>query len=163
MGAQVLVERCFDVDFIRSVMGEIWDDTCEDGAVFDDWQPSPDDVWLQFSVDGERVAAYRLNAMNSSTFELHAQVIPKYRKLYTQAISDACHKWLLANCLPHIKKFVAFIPSKYKNVISYAIKSGWNEEGVITKSYIKSGILYDIHIMGIQREEIERLVQCPQP
>jgi hypothetical protein len=158
MDTEIIVDICQDNGFIMHVMESVWDETCEDGAVFDEYQPNPNDVWLEVRRGSERLGAYTLHAWNASTFYMHAQVLPQFRRLYTQDITDAVHRWLLDNCFANIQKFITFIPDRYKNVISYVKKAGWNEEGVIAKSYIKDGVLYDLHIMGITRDQMSRLV-----
>ncbi len=35
----IVAERTYDTDFIKSVVGSMWDTVAEDGQSFEDWEP----------------------------------------------------------------------------------------------------------------------------
>lgn len=149
------IKQTQDAEFIKEVMASIWDATCEDGAVFETWEPNPSDVWVEIIADGRRIGAYRMHAWNASTVECHAQIFPHERKKFTLEVSNAFRVWLLENSVERIQKYICFIPSKFPNVAKYIIASGWVEEGCLEKTWCKDGILYDMYVMGCTRERME--------
>jgi hypothetical protein len=151
MGVEVVMAK--DFDFIRYVMGEVWNDTAEDGSLFEEWLINPDHVWLECSVDGQQAGFYSLNFFNRSTLEVHARVLRRFRK-HLPEITKKLYRWLLDNCADNVQKFITNIPSRHKNVISYAKRSGWSVEGNISKSYMQNGVLYDLVIMGVTRDDM---------
>jgi hypothetical protein len=156
MGVKVL--KCEDLDFVSHVIESIWDETCEDGALFEKWAPDPRVLWLEIQIDDERIGVYSLKPYSSTTIDMHAQVLPEHRRKFTQEITDAVHQFVLACTPPEAIKFITFIPNCHKNVIRYVEKAGWLNEGLITKCHWKDGMLYDKCIMGITRDQMQRLI-----
>lgn len=151
---KITAKICNDNDFIKHVMRTIWDDTCEDGADKDIWEPDPNDAWLEFSVDGKRLGVYRLHSFTNTTLQVCANILPKYRKRYTFDVTAALHQWLDEWCPPQFKKFMAMIPDCFPNVISYANKSGWATETRVENMFERGGKRYGLVFVGIDREAL---------
>ncbi len=155
----IKVIKCEDLEFVSHVIESIWDETKEDGALFENWAPDPSVLWLEIQADGERLGVYSLKPHSSTTIDMHAQILPQHRRKFTQDITGAVHKFVLACTPKEAIKFITFIPTCYKNVIHYVESAGWNHEGLITKCYWKDGTLYDKCIMGITRDQMRDLTR----
>lgn len=153
----IIVETCHDIDFIYHVIESIWDETCEDGADFKTWKPQSHQLWLEVKDGEQKIGVYKLEWWNGTTIKLCANILPEYRKKHTYEITDKFHDWINENVDKKIKKLVAFIPSRFPNVIDYAAKSGWKKEGMIEKCFSKDNILYDLCIMGITIDQLKEL------
>ncbi len=158
MGSEVVVKLCDDMEFVTHVIHTLWDSVSDDGASIDTWAPSPDWTFLEIQHRGERIGIYEIHPLNTITYQLHANILPQYRKLVTYDISKAVHKWLIENCRPNATKFVACIPACFPNVIEYALGSGWKCEGVMEKAYLKNGETHDLFWVGCTRSQMEGLV-----
>ena len=145
---------------VLDLMASLWDETCEDGAKFDDYMPSPEDLWVEFH-DGDLViGAIRLRQFNGVTLHMCVNIRKEHRKDYADLVAYALHEWIPENC-PRFHKVVAFIPSCFKNVIGFAQRSGWHGEGIMQDAFQKDGNLHNIHIFG--KKIIEMRAQWAQP
>jgi RimJ/RimL family protein N-acetyltransferase len=146
-----------DTNFILYLMGDLWDETCEDGALFSQHVLDPHFTWVEFlNEDGKQVGAFNIRIFNSTTIEFHIQILKKYRKKYTGLTADALHKWLSSadNVTDNFKKLIAYIPCYFANVQDFATRSGWDIQGTLTDAYTKEGQLYDINIYGANLDEL---------
>jgi hypothetical protein len=140
-------------DSIMALMESVWDETCEDGAEFRDYSLSPLDLWVGL-YDGELlVGALRFRQWNGSTVQMCVQVEKKHRKEYSQHVARAVHEWIPAN-IKRFPKIVSFIPEYFANVVDFARRSGWDEEGSIQKAFQKEGKLHNILVFGKMVEEM---------
>jgi RimJ/RimL family protein N-acetyltransferase len=98
---------------------------------------------------------YNIHPHNSVTLEIHAHVLPEYRKQYSLETGDLVLKWIIEEGPEQYKKVIAQIPTCYPNVINFTLAHGFKKEGINRKSDIIDGILYDQVMLGITREEIE--------
>jgi hypothetical protein len=153
MGTAV-VKECEDLDFVKSCMGPVWDDMREDNAPdLADWLPPKGDHWCEASIDGVRMGVFRAHRYNIATLQLHCYILPEYRK-HRIDLTVSFYRYLLEQCTDPIKKFISVIASKHRNVVRYATEVGMVREGVITKSFAQNGVLYDLVITGITRDQM---------
>ena len=157
MDIEVIATLCHDVDFIREVIMELWDDISEDGANKEEWTINPDYAWIECVADGQRLGLVQLNDFNYTTLQLHMNIRRAYRKKYTRDITHAGHEWLLKNVDKRIQKYVAMIPELFPNVAKFALDSGWEKEGELSKAYSKCGRLYNLGIYGITKDKMEKV------
>lgn len=154
--SNIRIDKCTDKDFIKEVVHKCWDSVTDDfSQPKEQWEPD-DTLYLEVEVDGTRVGLYSLKAWSPIMAELHAIIMPEFRQKYTYSITRAIHEVLYKHF--DIQKFVAMIPSKYPNVLEYALSSGWQEEGVLVQCYKKDNKLWDLHIVGITMDEIGALL-----
>ena len=133
---------------------EIWETVAEDGQEPGEYRPNlTADCWLVMRVDGEVAALYHIHRLNQVLVQIHAQVLPKYRKEYSQATGEAALAWILANDA-ECEKIIAWVPTLYPNVKAFTESFGFRVEGRITYGYLKHGRLHDQWILGIKRGEI---------
>lgn len=157
MGSTVIAARIYDKDLIKGIMTrpDIWATIAEDGqdpVLFD--PNTCDECWLLMSTEkGEIVGLYNIHGVTAVTAEIHAQVLPEYRKQYSRECGVEVLRWLYEFC-PGYLKYIANIPTIYDNVKNYTLTFGFMVEGVNRMSYLKNGILCDQWMLGITREEI---------
>ena len=147
------VERTFHVGLIYSLMTlpEIWATVAEDGQ--DPMQYVPDfqgTCWLVMRVGGEPVALYAFEKVNGITVEIHAQVLPQYRKQYSMASGRKAIEWIWENA-PWCRKIIAWVPELYPNVRDFAVANGFKIEGNSAQSYLKNDTVYDQWLLGLMR------------
>lgn len=130
----------------------IFDEISEDG--WNGGQYIPDlvkEIWIYIATDGKIIGCYRLENVNSICGSVHAFILPEYRDQYSMAASQAMLSWYFDNIKP-LEKIICYVPVKYQNVIHHAIKNGMKKHGTITGMHKKNGKVYDVDILGIERE-----------
>lgn len=156
----MIVERTFDRELIWSIMTEpqMWETVAEDGQDPQKYVPEVErEGWLLVYDEDDIYALYRIHAMNSTTCEIHTQVLPKHRRKRSLDTGVPVLKWIYENA-PMYKKLVCWIPDIYPNVRAFAEHFGFKHEGTNRKSYMKNGELRDQWLLGITRDEIERII-----
>ena len=154
--------RTYDPDLVRSVMmrPEIWATAAEDGQLAEDHIANVDDTcWLAMWAEGQLIGLYNLHAHNSVTVEIHAHVLPDYRKRFSHDTGVAALQWLMENAAQY-KKVVAQVPVIYENVKKFTCSFGFKVEGVNRLSYEKNGELVDQWLLGITQSELEEFFRC---
>ena len=155
------VTRIYDDAAVRAVMiqPDMWTTVAEDGQDQDNYAPDVyGDCWLEMEADGNLVGLYQLQKRNRVLVEIHAQVLPEYRKEYSKATGQAALAWIVEN-LPECQKIIAWVPVIYQNVIDFTVGQGFTIEGLNRKSYFKNGKLHDQKLLGITRNEVEQWAQ----
>lgn len=149
----MIIELTQDVDVIKSILTHpsIYP------VISSDLAPKPEDytpdtkgkVIMVGMVDDVPMALMILYPCNDVTAWCHVQVLPEYRKehAYEFGIEAIAYAWDLLGVL----KIVAQIPAIYPNVIAFAEKCGFTQEGVNKNSHLKDGKLVDCVYMGIAR------------
>jgi hypothetical protein len=164
MGADVMViaERTTDVALISSIMTnpDIWSTVAEDGQSPDKYDPEAHAVcWLEMrNAAGIVVGLYSLEVKNGAMLEIHAQVLPEYRKEYSRETGLAALRWVYNEAPDSYQKLTAQVPDIYPNVIKFLLSFGFHREGRLAKSYRKNGELHDLHVFGLERREIGALI-----
>lgn len=149
------VTRTYNVDLVRAVMTTpaLWDTVAEDGHDPDDYTPDMEGTcWLLMRAEGDVIALYALDKINTVTLEIHAQVLPEHRKEYSSATGKAALQWIVDNT--DCQTVMAWVPAIYPNVRDFTVSQGFQIEGVSRKSYLKNGELHDRTLLGITRDEI---------
>ena len=157
--SKVHIRRTWNPYLIGSIMlhPDIWATVAEDGQDPGDFNPDPEhDAWLVVSVDHIEIGIFHLPRFNGVTLEIHAQVLPEYRKEYSKASGRAALNWIYDN-VTWCKKVIAWVPTTYPNVKNYARSMGFKTEGKSRESYLKNGELVDQWLLGITRTEIGEL------
>ena len=149
------VERTFDTELIKGIMSraDMWDTVAEDGQDPDDYAPDVNgECWLLLTVDDKPIGAYCVHQRNAVTLEIHAQVLPEFRKEHSTESGTKVLKWILDNT--ECQKVIAQIPAIYPNVKRFTESFGFQVEGENRMSYLKNGELHNQWLLGITREEI---------
>jgi len=149
----MIAERTYDPELVKSILTrpEIYETIAEEGSGA--FEPDMDrNVWLAMLVP-EIVGIYQIERINGITAQIHANVLPEYRKRYSKDTGWAALGWVMDN-LPEIHKLIAVIPVIYPNVRDFTCSFGFVEEGLNRQSYQKNGAIHDQWILGITRPEI---------
>ena len=113
-----------------------------------------DTIWLLMIKDDTIIGMYNFEALNSVSVEIHAHVLPEYRKQYSKETGTAALRWLFDN-VPWAYKVVAQVPEIYPNVSSFVESFGFELEGTNRESWLKDGSLWDVHSYGLTIGELE--------
>ena len=148
----MIVDRCYDVDVVRAILAHpaIYDCIAEDGT------PLREDFTLVLEgiacvigiVGSEPIGVMIYHPINGITWECHVQVLPEYRKQHASEFFQKALDWAFAM---GAKKVVAQIPFLYPNVKGFALKHGFEIEGINRKSYLKNGQIHDQWYLGLVR------------
>ena len=153
------ISRTFDPQIVRSVMCSpaIWETVAEDNQIPETFDPEMvADCWLKIVSGGTLLGLYNIHAHNSVTLEIHAQILPEYRREFGKESSRLVLEWIVSNEEAEgYEKVIAQIPTLYPKVKHFTLNAGFQEEGINRLSYRKNGQLYDQWLLGITRPEIE--------
>lgn len=148
----IQVTRTFDKDAILDFLDEFLDRISEDGS--DKIEVDPDDeCWLQVhnSVTLDVIGMIVLVPMNRVTLDLHVHMKPEHKKFNQQAMIEV-FKYFMT--IGQYVKITADIPELYESVYHFALKMGFTDEGLNRLSHLKKGKLWDVHRLGITKDEI---------
>jgi RimJ/RimL family protein N-acetyltransferase len=158
MDISLIATRTYDSALIKNIMFEpaIFDAVAEDGkdpidVEFDVYA----DCWVEIRVDEDVIGVYNLHPHNSATLEIHAHILPEFRKKYSLDSGKCILQWVLDKCPEMYQKVIAQVPVIHENVKKFCIANGFKIEGVNRMSYRKNGKLVDQTLLGITRSEIE--------
>lgn len=148
---------CDDIEAIKAVFThpDIWETIAEDTVNTDAFTIKEDELYVSVSVDKTIIGFYSLASRNSIEIDIHAQILPKYRKEYALPSGYAILQWIYMQ-FPQCLKLTAQIPFKYPNVKAFALSIGFTIEGINRQSYRKHGEVFDQWHLGITREEIRQ-------
>lgn len=146
---RVKLERTFDLDLIRSVQEQLWDEIAEPGLTR--FNPDPyAHCYLACYVD-DLIGLWVLEPVNSVTLDIHAAILKQHRSQYGKSSLLAVYEWFLAQDKYH--KITGSVPTFRKHVYRFLKQNGFKDEGVNRRSYFKNQF-YDQWLIGITREEI---------
>jgi len=157
----MIVKRTHDIELIESVMlrDDIFAVIAEDGQTKQDQDfDTYKNCFLSLAVDGQLIGIYVIHPQNQITIEIHAHVLPEYRKQHSKESGRKALDWIINN-VPQCEKVIAKVPSIYENVYLFCLANGFTEEGVNRLSYKKDGKIYDQYMLGITKQEIESFLR----
>lgn len=152
----MIAKRTFDVELIKSVMlhPDIFETVAEDGQEPGDFKINTDsEAWVLMFVGDDLIGVYVFHPHNSVTLEIHAHILPEFRKEHSIESGIMALKWFLEN--GNYKKLIAQVPSVYKNVKNFCLNNGFRVEGINRMSHKKDGQIMDLTLLGITRQEVE--------
>ena len=156
----MIITRTFDADLIKTFIksDEIWDVVSDDSSDIDTYEPDFQRVFYVTATDdsGDVMALFSLYAVNSVTLRGHIAVLPEFRTISKEIALEAA-RWFIDNSGEY-SKIIAEIPEIFPNVMSFISRSGFNKEGVRAKSIMKGGILRDVHLYGITKDELSKRI-----
>jgi hypothetical protein len=114
--------------------------TCDDNAIY--------------LSNEDRSGIVKLETLNGVTAQVH---VAAFRRLLgrTRNFVREALEWGFDNTT--LMKIITFIPSYNRLALKLAQRSGFREEGIMTRSFLKDWILYDQYIYGITKEEFRRM------
>ena len=121
-------------------------------TIKEDFNPNVDDeCWLLMNNESDIVALYNLHGVNGVTVQIHAHVLPEYRKECSKETGKAALDYIIENTGYY--KIIATVPVIYNNVKRFCESFGFKEEGINRLSYQKNGEIIDQWQLGITRGE----------
>lgn len=146
---------CYNIDNIL-----VEDDTYN--SIADDYTPSQEEFTIAPILQNEGV--YVLGAYTDSfltscfifipkstvCFEGHMAVHKFYRGKPAIILGQAAIQWMWSNT--KAEKLVGYTPTSNTGALTYIKELGFEEEGRLTKSFLKNGTLIDQVITGLNRE-----------
>jgi|TARA_R110000782_G_C14819187_1_gene413769 RimJ/RimL family protein N-acetyltransferase len=152
----MILERTKDLSAIKSFMmlPEIYRQAAEDGASLDpDFTESDREVWLLAIDDGVTVGIVHSHLENGSTAWFHPYILSKHKADYLKLV-NLFLKWFDLYFPIEIQKLNAYMPTYAKKAYQVALSAGFKDEGLNRMSYEKNGKLWDRHLVGLIRSEL---------
>lgn len=154
-------KRTFSHEIVEGIITNpaIFETIAEDGFKIEDVEiDCIKDCWLTMDNGDEIVGVYKLHPHNSTTLQIHAHVLPEFRKEFSHDTGIEALRWILEEGPREYEKVIAIIPRIYENVKRFTCSQGFIEEGVNRKSYRKNGRIVDQWLLGITRDEIREML-----
>lgn len=147
---RINIYRSFNYEEVIFVLSDktINNDIYEDNAVFR-YPDLINEYWLIAATAKEIIGCYRLHQIGAITFQVHANILPSFRKKYSLTASRLLLRWASEN-IENVKKIVCYIPDCFPNIEKHCLSLGFSKEGTVKKSYLKNGRIIDQHIYGIR-------------
>lgn len=155
----ISIERTFDKDLIRLILTDkrIWDSIAEDGQEAGLFEVDLNkNMFLAVNSGDVCIGIYILHVFNGCTLQIHANLLPEYRKAFATESGEKMLDWFRDNGPKQYEKLIAYIPEIYPHVYHFTMNRGFNDEGRLTKAHRKNGELHDIHILGLERKSLKK-------
>ena len=152
----MILERTKDLDLIKSFMmqTEIYKHAAEDGASVDpDFTANDREVWLLAIKDSVAVGIVHSHLESGSTAWFHPYILKGHKEDYLILIKLFI-EWFEKYFPIEIQKLNAYVPTYAKQAYQATMSAGFKDEGLNRLSYLKFGKLWDRHLVGMIRSEI---------
>jgi RimJ/RimL family protein N-acetyltransferase len=152
----MILERTKDLYLIKTFMmqPEIYRHAAEDGASLDpEFTESGREVWLLAIKDNEAIGIVNTTLENGSTAWFHPYILKSNKQDYLLLI-NLFLKWFDQYFPVEIQKLNTYVPSYAKKAYEVVMRAGFKDEGLNRKSYLKNGKLWDRHLVGLIRGEL---------
>lgn len=101
----------------------------------------------------DRSGIIKLEMVNGVMGQVHIAALRKLLGRTGAFVKDAL-AWGFNNTT--LMKVITFVPAYNRLALKLAQRSGFKEEGIMTKSFLKNWVLHDQYIYGITKEEFRR-------
>jgi RimJ/RimL family protein N-acetyltransferase len=152
----VILERTKDLELIKAfiMQPEIYKYASEDNASMDpEFTESGREVWLLAIEDNEAIGIVNSHLENGTAAWFHPYIMRDHKDKYL-ALVNLFLKWFDQFFPVEIQKLNAYIPTYARRAYEIAMKAGFKDEGLNRVSYLKNGKLWDRHLVGMIRSEI---------
>jgi|SRR5579872_80790 len=147
-------ERTKNYNLIRSIVShpEVYKHVADDfSPKREDWVPIENDAVFYLLVkDGEEVlGVFTLVPHNAICWEVHTCFLPS---AWGPRIKDAGrggHEWIFANT--ECRRITTEVPEYNRIALRYAKQNGMEQYGVNPKSFMKTGTLHDVILLGVSK------------
>ena len=124
--------------------------------VGDDASPPPDEYWPMqgptYLLVNEAEGVFIFRRQNAIQYDIHACLLPVSRGPKAIEAARAAMAWMFANT--PCRKVNARVPTFNRHAYRLARKAGMQDEGTDRASFLKGGVAYDQHALGITCEEL---------
>lgn len=150
----ITVDRTFDLDLVKRVMTHrrIYPHISDDGS------PSPeefhpiehDQVIYLHARDDETLGVFMLHPHNTACFEVHTCMLPRAWGDKAKISANLGTEWMFRNT--QCSRIMTNVPTYNRVALEFARACGMEEFGRNPKSFLKNGVLYDQHMLGLSKE-----------
>ena len=113
--------------------------------------------YMMVMKDKEPIGVWNLYPVNSSTLNIHCNILKEHRE-HGDVAAILILSWFLTDCPKQYQKLNAEIPKIYPEVYYYTKKYGFQDEGINRQSILKNGELVDQWRLGITKEEVKNFL-----
>tara|TARA_R110000850_G_scaffold264893_1_gene394190 strand:- start:22 stop:486 length:465 start_codon:yes stop_codon:yes gene_type:complete len=152
----MILERTVDLLEIKSFMmlPEIYALASEDGASLNpDFTESGREIWVLAIEDDSVVGIVHCHLENGAAAWLHPYILRSHKKEYL-LLGKLFLQWFDKYFPVEIQKLNAYIPTYANKAYKLAMSAGFKDEGLNRMSYKKNGKLWDRHLVGVIRGEL---------
>lgn len=110
-------------------------------------------IWLK----PHQNTLFLFKKVNHITYDCHVAIIEGPARKFSAKNAVKAAKWLFENT--PAQKIMGFIPEHYESAIMLMKVCGGLEEGRLTKSWLSRGIIQDMVLMGITKDEFYKFKQ----
>lgn len=140
----------FDSDLIKKAVThpKVWPSVSDDYCKVDEFKPMDDGIYLAVEMD-DYAGCFWLHPENSTTWQIHTCLLPiAWGK--SQEAANMATQWMFDNT--PCRKIITFVPQGNILAFRLAKRCGFEVEGVVKKSILKSGVLVDQTLLGLSGE-----------
>lgn len=138
----------------REMLGRIAEDGQEFRFDYDTVNKMAQSGWiLGWIVDGLITGVYWIHPFSYSVLQMHA-MFPTQTRRHAKHSGKEMLKWLKDNTGENYKRFIALIPTCYKDVVRFCLREGLQHSGTLEKAAYRNGNCYDVTILGVSREDV---------
>lgn len=152
----MILKRTKDLTAIKSFMmkPEVYALASEDGASLEpEFTESGREVWLLAVEDNAVIGLVHSHLENGTAAWFHPYILRSHKKEYLSLVKLFL-EWFSEYFPLEIQKLNAYIPTYAKKAYEVAMSAGFKDEGLNRMSYMKNGQLWDRHLVGVIRGEL---------
>lgn len=128
----------------------------EDGADHYQIPNVIDEFWIGVRINGFTFACFRVHQMTKVSWQIHARVLPEYRKGYSRKAAILSLKWCHDH-IDHLRTVVCLVPKIHRDVALFVRRIGFEFCGTVRQSYVKNNDLMNTEIFSINTDRIQEL------
>jgi RimJ/RimL family protein N-acetyltransferase len=152
----MILERTKDLELIKTFMmqPDIYKYASEDNAVTSpEFTESGHEIWLLAIEDNKAIGIVNSHLENGTAAWFHPYIMRSHKDKYL-ALVNLFLKWFDQFFPVEIQKLNAYIPTYARKAYEIAMRAGFKDEGLNRMSHLKNGKLWDRHLVGMIRSEI---------
>ncbi len=130
---------------------EIWERIKEDGQEKPIELSNKTGDWFGLEIYGNTIGIALFIKLNSVLCEVHFCILKQYRRKYANKAVDLVIKHFAYDTV--FNKMVTNIMGIYKPIRNFAVKHGFQVEGINRQSVLKNGKYLDQWLVGITKQE----------
>lgn len=115
-----------------------------------------DEFWVGVRKNGTTFGCFRVHQMTSVMWQIHARIIPCYRRKYSRIAANLALRWCAEN-IKSLRTITCMVPKCHRDVALYVRRVGFSFCGCIQESYKKNDLLVGTDIFSINIEKINTL------
>lgn len=152
----MILERSKNLTLVKEFMlqPEIFRQAAEDGASLDyEFTESEREIWLFAIENGVAIGAISVELENDTTAWFHPYILSSHKNEYLKLVKLFLD-WFNLYFPVEVQKLNAYMPTYAKKAYKVALSAGFKDEGLNRMSYLKNGKLWDRHLVGIIRRDL---------